>query len=191
MSVLRRVLAPLVRRLSKLLYVLPLPCGFRGGFLAPLVLEVAALWQPPAAKEGQGDCDFPLGPPWILLYPLKRRRSAGGWRRQGGAFLRGALALGRFLCGVTARCLRGWGRADAACVGLGVLGRACGARGHWRWGAEVRWRWGALVLESAGGGAWGESALAVGCGVGMGVLCWRCVKCLTHKLNGVIIQLSE
>ena len=46
--------------------------------LAPLMAAAAALWQPPAAKEGQGDCDFPLGPPWILLYPLKRRRSAEG-----------------------------------------------------------------------------------------------------------------
>ena len=46
--------------------------------LAPLMAAVEALWQPPAAKEGQGDCDFPLGPPWILLYPLKRRRSARG-----------------------------------------------------------------------------------------------------------------
>ena len=53
-------------------------CGFCGGILVPLLLEGAALWQPPAAKEGQGDCDFPLGPPWILLYPLKRRRSAEG-----------------------------------------------------------------------------------------------------------------
>ena len=77
--------------------------------LAPLLLVGAAMWQPPAAKEGQGDCDFRLrtvrlraqcsvrlhgsrtpvalratyaGPPWILLYPLKRRRSARGrWRR--------------------------------------------------------------------------------------------------------------
>ena len=46
--------------------------------LAPLLAALAAVWQPPAAKEGQGDCDFPLGPPWILLYPLKRRRSAEG-----------------------------------------------------------------------------------------------------------------
>ena len=46
--------------------------------LAPLMTAAAAAWQPPAAKEGQGDCDFPLGPPWILLYPLKRRRSARG-----------------------------------------------------------------------------------------------------------------
>ena len=25
---------------------------------------------PPAAKEGKGDCEFPLCPPWILLLPL-------------------------------------------------------------------------------------------------------------------------
>ena len=25
---------------------------------------------PPAAKEGKGDCEFPLYPPWILLLPL-------------------------------------------------------------------------------------------------------------------------
>ena len=52
-------------------------------FLAPLMAAAAALWQPPAAKEGQGDCDFPLGPPWILLYPLKRRRSAMGLEAAG------------------------------------------------------------------------------------------------------------
>ena len=46
--------------------------------LAPLLAAAAAAWLPPAAKESQGDCDFPLGPPWILLYPLKRRRSAMG-----------------------------------------------------------------------------------------------------------------
>ena len=51
---------------------------FRGGVLAPHLATIAAAWQPPAAKEGQGDCDFPLGPPWILLYPLKRRRSDMG-----------------------------------------------------------------------------------------------------------------
>ena len=51
---------------------------FCGGVLAPHLAAAAALWLPPAAKEGQGDCDFPLGPPWILLYPLKRRRSAEG-----------------------------------------------------------------------------------------------------------------
>ena len=38
--------------------------------LAPQLLEFAALWQPPAAKEGQGDCEFPLLPPWILFSPL-------------------------------------------------------------------------------------------------------------------------
>ena len=88
-----------------LLCVLTLICGFRSGVLALLMAAAAAAWQPPAAKEGQGDCDFRLrtvrlraqcsvrlhgsrtpvalratyaGPPWILLYPLKRRRSAGG-----------------------------------------------------------------------------------------------------------------
>ena len=59
--------------------------------LAPLLAAAAALWQPPAAKEGQGDCDFPLGPPWILLYPLKRRRSARGRWRRGLAAARQAL----------------------------------------------------------------------------------------------------
>ena len=33
-------------------------CGFRGGFLAPHLAAAAAAWLPPAAKEGQGDCDF-------------------------------------------------------------------------------------------------------------------------------------
>ena len=61
-----------------LLCVLPFCCDLRGGVLAPHLAAAAAAWQPPAAKEGQGDCDFPLGPPWILLYPLKRRRSAEG-----------------------------------------------------------------------------------------------------------------
>ena len=39
--------------------------------LAPHLAALAAVWQPPAAKEGQGDCEFPLGPPWILLLPLE------------------------------------------------------------------------------------------------------------------------
>ena len=59
----------------------------RGGVLAPLLPERATAWQPPAAKEGQGDCDFPLGPPWILLYPLKRRRSAEGLEAAGRGVL--------------------------------------------------------------------------------------------------------
>ena len=52
-----------------------------------------AAWQPPAAKEGQGDCDFPLGPPWILLYPLKRRRSAMGREAAGRSVLARRSAL--------------------------------------------------------------------------------------------------
>ena len=43
---------------SVVLCVLALLCGFCCGVLAPLLLVGAALWQPPAAKEGQGDCDF-------------------------------------------------------------------------------------------------------------------------------------
>ena len=35
-----------------------------GIFYGPLFLV------PPAAKEGKGDCEFPLCPPWILLLPL-------------------------------------------------------------------------------------------------------------------------
>ena len=83
--------------------------------LASLLAAAAALWQPPAAKEGQGDCDFPLGPPWILLYPLKRRRSAEGleaagrcafaWRSAvvakdwvGGVALRSSVALRHSRC---------------------------------------------------------------------------------------------
>ena len=80
---------PLGQRVGVLLCVLPLPYGFCGGFLAPLLAAAAAAWQPPAAKEGQGDCDFPLGPPWILLYPLKRRRSAVGLEAAAGWPLRG------------------------------------------------------------------------------------------------------
>ena len=61
--------------------------------LAPLLLKGAAAWLPPAAKEGQGDCDFPLGPPWILLYPLKRRRSAEGLEAAGRCVLAQQSAL--------------------------------------------------------------------------------------------------
>ena len=35
---------------------------------------------PPAAKEGKGDCEFPLCPPWILLLPLC---NAGHFRARG------------------------------------------------------------------------------------------------------------
>ena len=74
-----------------MLCVLALPCGFCGGVLAPLVLVGATMWQPPAAKEGQGDCDFPLGPPWILLLPLETPPLRGGVG--GGGALRLCAAL--------------------------------------------------------------------------------------------------
>ena len=116
-----------------LLCVLLLRCGFRGGvlaphladwhrlhsyvalravwrFLAPLLAAAAALWLPPAAKEGQGDCDFPLGPPWIFLYPLKRRRSAEGLEAakpcilvQGSAVV--AKGWGGWSCSAFCRCI--------------------------------------------------------------------------------------
>ena len=62
--------------------------------LASHLAAGAALWQPPAAKEGQGDCEFPLGPPWILLYPLKRRRSAEGLEAAGRCVLARRSAVG-------------------------------------------------------------------------------------------------
>ena len=71
-----------------------------GCVLAPLLAAAAAAWLPPAAKEGQGDCDFPLGPPWILLYPLKRRRSAVGLEAAGRCILarRSAVVAKVLLC---------------------------------------------------------------------------------------------
>ena len=82
------------------LCVLSLSCGFRGGVLAPLLAAAAAAWLPPAAKEGQGDCDFPLGPPWILLYPLKRRRSARGMEAAERCVLTRRSAVGaKGICG--------------------------------------------------------------------------------------------
>ena len=94
-----------------LLCVLLLLCGFRGGVLAPLLPEGVAVWLPPAAKEGQGDCDFPLGPPWILLYPLKRRRSARGLEAAGRYVLARRSAAGARGCGwcfAFCRCLAGF-----------------------------------------------------------------------------------
>ena len=107
------------------LCVLTLPCGFRGASLRRILAAAAALWQPPAAKEGQGDCDFRLrtvriraqcsvrphgcrtpvalratyaGPPWILLYPLKRRRSAEGLEAAGRCVLMRRSALFQRVC---------------------------------------------------------------------------------------------
>ena len=89
--------------------------------LAPLVLEVATAWQPPAAKEGQGDCDFPLGPPWILLYPLKRRRSARGMEAAGRRVLTRRSAAGARGVGCFAffRCLAAF--AARSCAAFGFL----------------------------------------------------------------------
>ena len=149
----RRVLtrrSALLQGVGVLPCVLPLHCGFWGGVLAPLLAALAAAWLPPAAKEGQGDCDFPLGPPWILLYPLKRRRSARGLE----AAERGVLAR----------------RAGA---GEREMGRRTGAGER-----EMAWRSGAGEREWRG-------ALALG--RRLGYCAWRCVNCLTHKPNWVII----
>ena len=101
-----------------LLCVLLLRCGLRGGVLAPLLAAAAAVWLPPAAKEGQGDCDFRLrtvrlraqcsvrlqssrtpvalratyaGPPWLLCSPLCTAAAPlRGWRRRGLAATRQA-----------------------------------------------------------------------------------------------------
>ena len=42
----------------------------RLGFLNDFLLFFPLSLVPPAAKEGKGDCEFPLCPPWILLLPL-------------------------------------------------------------------------------------------------------------------------
>ena len=42
----------------------------RLGFLNDYLLFFPLSLVPPAAKEGKGDCEFPLCPPWILLLPL-------------------------------------------------------------------------------------------------------------------------
>ena len=50
---------------------------------------------PPAAKEGKGDCEFPLCPPWILLLPLC---NAGHYVPRGGYGI-GLLSLMPFITG--------------------------------------------------------------------------------------------
>ena len=50
---------------------------------------------PPAAKEGKGDCEFPLCPPWILLLPLC---NAGHCVPRGGYGI-GLLSLMPFITG--------------------------------------------------------------------------------------------
>ena len=100
--------------------------------LAPLLAAAAAVWLPPAAKEGQGDCDFPLGPPWILLYPLKRRRSAEGLEAAERSVLARRSALlqrGRFVA-LRSRCVEGFAARSCAAVGCGSsLVAASGGQG--------------------------------------------------------------
>ena len=143
-----------------LLCVLTLICGFRSGVLALLMAAAAAAWQPPAAKEGQGDCDFRLrtvrlraqcsvrlhgsrtpvalratyaGPPWILLYPLKRRRSAEGLEAAGRGILTRRSALLQRVIGValcSAAALRFLRRRSCAAFGCGSsLVAASGGQG--------------------------------------------------------------
>ena len=115
--------------------------------LAPLVLEGATLWLPPAAKEGQGDCEFPLGPPWILLYPLKRRRSAEGLEAAGRGVLTRRSAAGAkgwvLLCVLALPCRSGCHRRSDAgaertspCSGR-VHGRNLGL--YWGAGRHAPW----------------------------------------------------
>ena len=119
----------------------------RGGVLAPLLPERATAWQPPAAKEGQGDCDFPLGPPWILLYPLKRRRSAEGLEAAGRGVLTRRSAAGAkgwvLLCVLALPCRSGCHRRSDAgaertspCSGR-VHGRNLGL--YWGAGRHAPW----------------------------------------------------
>ena len=51
-------------------YVLSFYSFLRLGFLNDYLLFFPLFLVPPAAKEGKGDCEFPLCPPWILLLPL-------------------------------------------------------------------------------------------------------------------------
>ena len=50
---------------------------------------------PPAAKEGKGDCEFPLCPPWILLLPLCN----AGHFVPGGGYGIGLLSFMPFITG--------------------------------------------------------------------------------------------
>ena len=51
-------------------YVLSFYSFLRLVFLNDSLLFFPLSLVPPAAKEGKGDCEFPLCPPWILLLPL-------------------------------------------------------------------------------------------------------------------------
>ena len=57
---------------------------------------------PPAAKEGKGDCEFPLCPPWILLLPICN----AGHSVPGGGYGIGLLSFMPFITG--RRCYATW-----------------------------------------------------------------------------------
>ena len=86
---------------------------------------------PPAAKEGKGDCEFPLCPPWILLLPLCNAGHCvpgGGYgiglrsielSISGGAVLRYLVDMGAVLpCSDHAIALAGRGRSVINCERL-------------------------------------------------------------------------
>ena len=59
------------------------------GFLNDSLFFFPLSLVPPAAKEGKGDCEFPLCPPWILLLPL----CDAGHCVPGGGYGRGLRSL--------------------------------------------------------------------------------------------------
>ena len=64
-------------------------------FLNDSLLFFPLFLVPPAAKEGKGDCEFPLCPPWILLLPLCN----AGHCVPGGGYGIGLLSLMPFITG--------------------------------------------------------------------------------------------
>ena len=70
-------------------YVLSFYSFLRLVFLNDYLLFFPLFLVPPAAKEGKGDCEFPLCPPWILLLPLCN----AGHCVPGGGYGRGLRSL--------------------------------------------------------------------------------------------------